>query len=110
VPAGSGPAESASDVIVPAAAAAGATQAATPSEADFGLQKPREETEGKSLTAGVAAVSRDGYDKLIFELDNGQVWHQVEYKRFPVKAGQVVEIRHGSFGINGVEPSFLSPH
>jgi len=97
-PVDSGPAESAGDVIVPAAAAAGATQSMSPSEAEFGLQKSRDETEGESLTSGIAAVGKDGYGKAIFELDNGQVWRQTEYKRFPVKVGQVAEIRHGSFG------------
>jgi len=95
VPDDSGPAAS---VVLPAGAAAGAAQVTTPSEADFGIEKPKSETEGESLVSGIAAVSRDGYDKLIFELDNGQVWRQTEYKRFPVKAGQVAEIRHGSFG------------
>lgn len=94
-PVDSGPA--AGEVVVPAAAAAGATQAMSPSEAEFGLQKSRDETEGESLTSGIAAVGKDGYGKLIFELDNGQVWRQTEYKRFLAKAGQVAEIRHGSF-------------
>jgi len=93
-----GAAEPAASVVVPAAAAAGAARVATPSEADFGIEKPKSETEGESMVSGIAAVSRDGYDKLIFELDNGQVWRQTEYKRFLVKPGQVAEIRHGSFG------------
>jgi len=97
-PVDGGPAEPAAGVVVPAAAAAGAAQVTTPSEADFGIEKPKSETEGESLTSGIAAVKRDGYDKLIFELDNGQVWRQIEYKRFSAKAGQVAEIRHGSFG------------
>lgn len=85
----------------PAAAAGAAAATATttpPDEADFGLSKSKTETEGESLVSGIAAVSKDGYDKLIFELENGQVWRQLEYKRFIVKAGDVAEIRHGSFG------------
>ena len=48
--------------------------------------------------AGQLEEAKDGYGKLYFELDNGQVWRQIEYERFPAKTGDVAEIRHGSFG------------
>ncbi len=83
---------------VPDAAAPTAAAAVSAGDADFGLEKQRSEIEGESLTSGIAAIGKDGYGKLIFELDNGQVWRQIEYKRFLAKEGQTVVIRHGSFG------------
>lgn len=98
-PVDSGSADSGADVAGPATAAgAAAAVAASPNEAEFGLEKSRDETEGESLTSGIAAVGKDGYDKLLFELENGQLWRQTEYKRFPARAGQTAVIRHGSFG------------
>ncbi len=95
-PAAAAPAQDAG-VSAAAAAAAGAS-AVSSEEADFGLEKPKSETEGKSLTSGIARVGKDGYGKLIFELENGQVWQQTEYKRFSAREGQTAVIRHGSFG------------
>lgn len=96
-PAGAAPAR---DAAGPTAGVAGsaAVPAVSSSDADFGLDKPKSETEGESLTSGIAAVGKDDYGKLIFELDNGQVWRQTEYKRFRAKEGEKVVIRRGSFG------------
>ncbi|MGI9342564.1 MAG: hypothetical protein ACR2QV_06915, partial [Gammaproteobacteria bacterium] len=89
--------EDAGAAVATAAGTAAVAQPA-PKDADFGRQKSKAEVEGESLTSGLAAIGKDAYDRLIFELDNGQLWRQVEYKRFPIEAGQVVEIRHGALG------------
>ena len=69
-----------------------------PQPDDFGLSKSKSETEGESLTGQVVGVWQDAYRKLSIELDNGQVWRQIESKRFSVEVGDVVVIRHGSVG------------
>ena len=95
------PAPAAAPEAAGAAAAAAVTATVAqpaPEDADFGRQKSKAELEGESLTSGLAATGKDAYDRLIFELDNGQIWRQIEYKRFPIDAGEVVEIRHGAFG------------
>ena len=71
---------------------------ASPQEEDFGLAKPKSETEGESLTGQIVGVWKDAYRKLIIELDNGQIWRQIETKRFSAVVGDVVVIRHGSLG------------
>jgi len=75
-----------------------AAVAVIPDEADFGRQKSRAELEGNSMTSGIKAVRKDAVGKLIFELENGQVWRQIENKRFSAKAGNLAEVRHGSLG------------
>ncbi len=96
------------DVNIPPAAttviAPVTTKAATPparivpDETSFGKKIPRAQQEGESISSVIAELDRDGYNKLIFTLDNGQVWRQTENKRFRVTAGQTAEIRHGSLG------------
>ena len=87
VPAATGPEPDAG------AAAAGAAATAGSAGDDFGVKKSRDETEGSMQVAAISKVGKDGYGKLYFELDNGQVWRQIEYERFPAKAGDVAEIR-----------------
>jgi hypothetical protein len=85
-------------VAASAATAAGAAaQSNAPDEADFGFTKPKSETEGESLTSAISGLSKDAYKRLVFELENGQVWRQIEYKRLSVDVGDVAVIRHGSF-------------
>lgn len=81
-----------------AATASAAGQVAETTEAEFGFAKSKQESEGESLTSAISGVSEDAYRRLIFELDNGQVWRQIEYKRFDADADDVAVIRHGSFG------------
>ena len=90
---------------LPAAAAATpaitdttAATAVKPSEADFGRQKSKAELEGESISSAVVSVDKDAYGKRIFELENGQVWRQTESDHFRAKPGDVVEVRHGTFG------------
>lgn len=66
-------------------------------EDDFGFAKEKSETEGESLTSTITGLSKDAYKRMIFELENGQVWRQIEYKRVSVDVGEVAVIRHGSF-------------
>ena len=80
-----------------AATAATTAQKNEPDEADFGLTKPKNETEGESLTSTITGLSKDAYKRQVFELENGQVWRQIEYKRVSVDVGDVAVIRHGSF-------------
>ena len=91
--------DSAMTAVAPATIEAVPTSTVTvPSEADFGQQKSKTELEGESLDSVITGVDRDAYDKLIFELDNGQVWRQTESKHFPIDPGQATEIRHGAMG------------
>jgi len=80
------------------AATPSATPAASSDDAGFGLDKSMDELEGESLSSNIVSVGKDGFDKLLFELANGQLWRQTEYKYFPVKAGQVAVISHGAMG------------
>lgn len=88
----------------PAPAWAPAPRAATPPAAapdpdptDFGLRKTRDQIEGGSLQGLVSALRTDPYGRFIVELDNGQVWQQIESARMPaLRAGANVVIRHGA--------------
>ena len=84
----------------PAAAAVASPTAAVaePDPDDFGFTKSKADNEGESLSSPIREISKDAYKRLVFELDNGQVWRQIEYKRLQVDDGDVAVIRHGSFG------------
>lgn len=82
----------------PAAEPVAAAKPPETSDADFGIEKSKAETEGASMVSGISAVGRDGYGKLMIQLENGQIWRQVESKRFPADVGDTVRIEHGSFG------------
>ena len=86
---------SASGAVAPDA---GVAEEAQTDPAEFGFAKTKPETEGESLSSPIAGISKDGYKRLIFELENGQVWRQIEYKRLQVDEGDTAVIRHGSFG------------
>lgn len=68
-----------------------------PDADDFGFAKEKSETEGESLTSTITGLRKDAYKRRVFELENGQVWRQIEYKRVSVDVGEVAVIRHGSF-------------
>jgi len=89
--------ELAGDSAAAAAAASTTAQRSKPDEADFGFTKQKTETEGESLTSTISGLSRDAYKRRVFELENGQVWRQIEYKSLSVDVGDVAVIRHGSF-------------
>lgn len=82
-----------------AAAAPVQQRSATAAEADFGLPKPQDEVESEFLVSAIVRVDKDAYDRLVIHLENGQIWKQLENKRFQIpKKDPMAEIRHGSFG------------
>jgi hypothetical protein len=79
-----------------------ATPAMTPdAEAIFGLehkQKPEEELQDK-IQLKWADKKKDGYGKWVITLENGQVWHQTDSRRFTfANPEQWVVISRGLFG------------
>ncbi len=77
--------------------------AAAPDEAGFG-QRRRAEPPPESMRAAVERVARTPAGRLLFYLDNGQTWQQVERKRLDLPAlPAAIEIRRaalGSFKLN----------
>ena len=82
---------------------------ASPSADDFGvsgkLARQRQEAkeggapEVKELRAAVSKISTKPYGELVLELDNGQVWEQIEKKSsFIIKVGEGVVIKPAKFG------------
>jgi len=62
----------------------------------------------QDFTAVIKSVSRDANQRQVFELDNGQVWHQSERKvDFSVKPGQTVHITRAALGSFWLSPN---PH
>jgi hypothetical protein len=106
------PVEPAAAAVAPVAAKAGASEDATGVEksvagsaADgaeaFGEEHlDRDAEESPVLRATVVDVTRAWDDSLSFHLDNGQVWRQIESRRFPYpKNGEFeVEIARGMMG------------
>lgn len=85
--------DSAADATVSASANDGAEA--------FGQEHlDRGEEEPPALTARVVDVTRSWDDSLSFHLDNGQVWQQIEPRRFPYpRDGEFdVEITQGMMG------------
>ncbi|MFW2403502.1 MAG: type VI secretion system-associated protein TagO [Gammaproteobacteria bacterium] len=89
--------ELAADSAAASTAAAVTAQQNKPDQDDFGFTKRKTETEGESLTSKISGLSKDAYKRRVFELENGQIWRQIEYKSLSVDVGDVAVIRHGSF-------------
>jgi hypothetical protein len=52
----------------------------------------------KHMLAVVSGISNRPQGELVVTLDNGQVWTQIEATRYPLKAGDHVEIDVGAMG------------
>lgn len=50
------------------------------------------------ITARVEAVGRRLHNKMVFTLDNQQVWRQVSPKALTIRSGNHVKIRRGALG------------
>jgi hypothetical protein len=96
--------------LAPAATAtATATAAVDPvaqQRAEFGLsdaakkaRDPQQSTQAESITDTLAELGQRPTGELVFNLQNGQVWLQIEADtRTRVKAGDTVTIRKGALG------------
>ena len=96
--------------LAPAATAtATATAAVDPvaqQRAEFGLsdaakkaRDPQQSAQAESITDTLAELGRRPTGELVFSLQNGQVWLQIEADtRTRVKAGDTVTIRKGALG------------
>jgi hypothetical protein len=84
-------------------------QNAKAKEDEFGvsgqLARKRKEAEAKvetplaELRAAVLKVKDKAYGERVFELDNGQIWEEIEKKNaLSIKAGQQVRITPGAIG------------
>ena len=91
------------------AATATATAAADPvaqQRAEFGLsdaakkaRDPQQSAQAESITDTLAELGQRPTGELVFNLQNGQVWLQIEADtRTRVKAGDTVTIRKGALG------------
>ncbi|WP_143735738.1 hypothetical protein [Microbulbifer mangrovi] len=68
-------------------------------EKQFGQeQKQAVEEAPESITATITKVDDGAYGKLIFTLDNGQVWRQTDTKRSILRDGDQISIERGAFG------------
>ncbi|WP_051215768.1 hypothetical protein [Ferrimonas futtsuensis] len=76
-----------------------APQAASPDATDerFGLSDKRPE-EPEAIEAAVSKLQQDPYGKFIVTLDNGQVWKQIDSKRFRLKKDKPITIKKASLG------------
>ncbi|BDY06808.1 hypothetical protein [Ferrimonas sp. YFM] len=74
-------------------------QAKAPEAANerFGLSDKRPE-EPEAIKASVSKLKQDPYGKFIITLDNGQVWKQIDSKRFRFKKDKPVTIEKASLG------------
>ncbi len=96
--------------VVPAATAtAAATAAVDPvaqQRAEFGLSEaakkardPQQAAQAESITDTLATLGHRPTGELVFNLQNGQVWMQIDSgTRTRVKAGDMVTIRKGALG------------
>ena len=95
--------------LAPATTATTATAAADPvaqQRAEFGLsdaakkaRDPQQAAQAESITDTLAELGQRPTGELVFNLQNGQVWLQIEADtRTRVKAGDTVTIRKGALG------------
>jgi len=85
-----------------AAPAAAVAVASTPdaavkiaTEEEFGLPQ----SQAEMLTSMITSVDKDAVGRMTFHLENGQVWKQIETKRFSVNEDRpVAVIKHGALG------------
>jgi hypothetical protein len=69
------------------------------SEANFGLPEERsEKAQANELTARVAEIKEFDRNRSLITLDNGQVWEQVNSKRFPLEEGDEVRVYSTRWG------------
>ena len=93
---------SAAEPSIVAATAATAAVVSTPdaaaktaTEEEFGLPQSQVET----LTSTITSVDEDALGRLTFHFENGQVWKQIETKRFRMTEDRpVAVIKHGALG------------
>jgi hypothetical protein len=97
--------------VVPPAPVVATTPPQNPKtkEDEFGvsgqLARKRKEAEAKTeaplaeLRAAVLKVKNKAYGERVFELDNGQIWEEIEKKNaLSIKAGEQVRITPGAIG------------
>lgn len=61
--------------------------------------QPEVEKPADSIEATLTKLTSRPYGELVFELDNGQVWQQLETKKnFEIKEGSKVRIKKGAMG------------
>lgn len=79
---------------VPIPAGADAAPAAT-GDGSFGGEylESVEASRSKTMSAAVVDVTTTGYGELVFHLDNGQVWAQLEKRYFPYPRNQQFDIQ-----------------
>jgi len=111
VPATVAPTQVAPVASAPATPVVAATppQNAKTKEDEFGvsgqLARKRKEAEQKTeaplaeLRAAIVKIRTKAYGERVFELDNGQVWEELEKKyALSIKAGEQVHIKQGAIG------------
>ncbi|TKB51141.1 hypothetical protein FCL40_00875 [Ferrimonas sediminicola] len=83
----------------PAAAVPAQAPAAAPATTDqrFGLNNERPE-EPEAISQAISKMKTDPYGKFIVTLENGQVWKQIDSRRFRLDQGVPVTIRKASLG------------
>jgi hypothetical protein len=68
-------------------------------EANFGLPEERDKkAQANELTARVAEIKEFDRNRSLITLDNGQVWEQVNSKRFPLEEGDEVRVYSTRWG------------
>lgn len=68
---------------------------------ELSATKPRKSDApaAKEITSKVVKIEKQSFGRLVFTLENSQVWQQVEAKDFRLlHAGDIVKIKRGAFG------------
>ena len=87
--------------LTPPAAQADATDATDATTSSEGLPKSRgifSLPEKVNIESTIAAVKNEYQKKMVFRLDNGQIWLQASPRDLPIKEGDKVTIRNGTIG------------
>lgn len=69
-----------------------------PAESSKHLQTELGVQDLEQIVSGVTRVAEGPYGKLVIELDNGQVWRQLDSARLPLDTGESVQIRKAGLG------------
>ncbi|WP_394130184.1 hypothetical protein [Shewanella maritima] len=80
------------------AVATSQTKTVAQQQAEFGLKQAPVEAKVEKLYATVTESKKDQYGAFIVTLDNGQVWKQIESRRYKVKQGETVYIEAAALG------------
>ena len=84
--------------VVASTAPTQAAPTATAAIARFGAKPVEVVQEPEAIELTIASISQSARGNLIISFDNGQVWKQLEAKRYRLAAGDKVQIKKAALG------------